>query len=154
MLPCVLCPDDSPIFIIGTGRSGTTLLRQMLDAHPRIHITHESAIYFYRALAPRRTPVAGWLERYFDTFSFAWLRLDPDEIRRELSAQPAGMPDAAAVRALLRCAARRRGKPRYGEKDPLCTLSLAHIFADFPDPRVIYVAHAPGRGSCGSAAGA
>ena len=40
--------DESPIFVIGTGRSGTTLLRQMLNAHPRIHITHEAGFYSYQ----------------------------------------------------------------------------------------------------------
>ena len=35
-------PERSPIFVVGTGRSGTTLLRFMLSAHPRIYITHEA----------------------------------------------------------------------------------------------------------------
>ena len=45
-------PDEAPVFVVGTGRSGTTLLRQMLDAHPRIHVTHEAAFYFYRVHPP------------------------------------------------------------------------------------------------------
>jgi hypothetical protein len=136
-------PDDAPIFVIGTGRSGTTLLRQMLDAHPRIHVAHEAAFYFYLSIAPREASVRAWLGRYFDTFSFAWLRIDPREILGEL---PAALPrarDADAIRALLRCKARQRGKPRYGEKNPLDTMSLGRIFADFADPRVVYVVRDP-----------
>jgi len=142
-LRSVVRPEESPIYIIGTGRSGTTLLRQMLNAHPRIHILHESAIYFYRALAPRRAPVSQWLERYFETFSFAWLRLSRDEVRRALFARADATSDAAAVRTLLQCAAEQRGKPRCGDKDPLCTMSLDRIFAEFADPRVIYVSRDP-----------
>src|SRR5229473_3096029 len=36
-----LAMRQGPIFVVGTGRSGTTLLRFMLCAHPRIYITHE-----------------------------------------------------------------------------------------------------------------
>ena len=31
-----------PFFIVSSGRSGTTLLRAVLNAHPSIHIPHES----------------------------------------------------------------------------------------------------------------
>jgi protein-tyrosine sulfotransferase len=37
-------PDDRPIFVLGTPRSGTTLLRQILDSHPRIACGPESVI--------------------------------------------------------------------------------------------------------------
>ena len=31
------CTDSTPVFIVGMPRSGTTLIEQMLDAHPSIH---------------------------------------------------------------------------------------------------------------------
>jgi tetratricopeptide (TPR) repeat protein len=31
------CDDDTPVFIVGMPRSGTSLIEQMLDAHPEIH---------------------------------------------------------------------------------------------------------------------
>src|SRR5579871_2540590 len=80
----IVSPDDSPIFVIGTGRSGTTLLRQMLNAHPRIHVTHEAGFYSYARHAPPGLSATAWLERYFETFSFAWLHLDPQVVRDEL----------------------------------------------------------------------
>ena len=33
---------SAPVFIVGCGRSGTTLLRLMLNAHPDLAIPHES----------------------------------------------------------------------------------------------------------------
>jgi hypothetical protein len=132
-------PDESPIFVLGTGRSGTTLLRQMLDAHPRIHMTHEAAFYFYLSLAPQNVSMRVWLERYFDTFSFKWLRIAPQKILDELPGSLPRTKDVEAIRAIMRSKAKERGKPRYGEKNPLDTMSLARIFTDFPDARVIYI---------------
>ena len=42
-------PDRAPILVIGTGRSGTTLLRLLLNAHPRIYLTHEASFYLIRS---------------------------------------------------------------------------------------------------------
>src|SRR4030095_14872068 len=39
--------DVPPVFIVGSARSGTTLLRLMLSAHPNISIASEGA-YIYR----------------------------------------------------------------------------------------------------------
>ena len=39
--PC----DDDPIFIVGWGRTGTSLLRSMMNAHPRIYLTQEANLY-------------------------------------------------------------------------------------------------------------
>lgn len=136
-------PDHSPIFVIGSGRSGTTLLRQMLNAHPRIYIAHEAGFYSFAQHARPSALVDEWLEHYFETFSFAWMRLAPSEVRAAL---PRGLPMSRVcevVRAVLRAKARQQGKTRYGEKNPLDTHNLARIFADFPDARVICIMRDP-----------
>jgi hypothetical protein len=139
----IVSPDESPIFVIGTGRSGTTLLRQMLNAHPRIHITHEAAFYTYARHAPRDVSIRAWLERYFETFSFAWLRLDPQEILDALSPVLKEQRLVDAYRTIMRCKARHLNKPRYGDKNPLDTHNLERIFEDFADPRIIYITRDP-----------
>ena len=136
-------PDEAPIFVVGAGRSGTTLLRQMLDAHPRIHVTHEAAFYFYRSAAPRTATTRAWLERYFDTFSFAWLRVAPGEILEELATMPSTERTADAARAVMRRKARLRGKARFGEKNPLDVVNLGRIARDFADARVVHVVRDP-----------
>src|SRR3989442_13498055 len=139
----ITSPDDAPIFVIGTGRSGTTLLRQMLNAHPRIHLTHEAGFYSYTRHAPPALSATERLERYFQTFSFAWLRLDPQAVRDQLPPRLPRARIAEAYRAIMRCRARQRGKPRHGAKDPLDTHNLERIFADFADPRVVYITRDP-----------
>ena len=136
-------PDDAPIFVTGTGRSGTTLLRQMLCAHPRIHLTHEAFFYAYASHAHLQDSASGWLERYFETFSFAWTGVDPDDVRGELPARLPHDQINQAFKAIMRCKARKLGKPRYGEKSPLEVVNLGRIFSDYPDPRVIYMVRDP-----------
>ena len=55
---------QSPIIIIGSGRSGTTLLARLLDSHREIDFKGETAF-----LVPRL-----WLEIWVDRFWFNWER--------------------------------------------------------------------------------
>ena len=136
-------PDQSPIFVIGTGRSGTTLLRQMLNAHPRIYISHEAGFYSYLRHAPKGISAHDWLERYFQTYSYAFLHLDPQQVCDSL---PTGLTlDRAAeiFQVIMRAKAAQQGKVRYGEKNPLDTQNLPRIFADFPAARVVCIMRDP-----------
>lgn len=102
----------APIFVIGSPRSGTTLLRLILDAHPRISCGEET--HFLRALEAivgREWPLLStyglerdwWLER------IRALYLD------------------FQAQVLL-----RTGKARWAEKDPTYTLLLPFIEELFP----------------------
>lgn len=118
-------------------------MRQMLNAHPRIHLTHEAFFYAYARHAVLQESASAWLERYFKTFSFAWTGLDPDEVRAELPAELPRNRISETFLAVMRCKARRMGKPRYGEKSPLDVAHLGRIFSDYPDPKVIYMMRDP-----------
>lgn len=136
-------PELSPIFVIGTGRSGTTLLRQMLNAHPRIHITHEAAFYSYAWHAPKDISADEWFDLYADTFSFAWMRLDPEQIRRAFPRNLSMHQLREVFLAIMKAKAMQEGKVRFGEKNPLDTQNLGQIFSDFPDARVISIMRDP-----------
>ncbi|MEZ4320555.1 MAG: sulfotransferase [Myxococcota bacterium] len=131
-------PERAPIFVVGTGRSGTTLLRMMLCAHPRIHLTHEASFYLWEA---RRTEaLRDYLRRYLDGLSFRWLGLDPAPMLADLSADS---PHRDFYAALMRTAASAHGKPRFGDKTPGHSDKLGRIFEDFPDARVIRIVRDP-----------
>jgi O-methyltransferase involved in polyketide biosynthesis len=133
---------DSPIFIIGTGRSGTTLLQLMLTAHPRILITFELGFYMVRRAMPRAT-TREFLDFYFQTHNFRWLGVDP---ARVLAALPDGLPPeqlGAAFVAIMREKAALHGKVRFGDKTPQHSAFLGPIFADFPDARVVHMTRDP-----------
>ncbi len=115
-------PDPAtapPIFVIGSPRSGTTLVRLMLDSHPRISCGEET--HFLRDLeavvgrnwalvATYGLPRSWWIEHLrglYETFQ-------------------------AEVLA-------RNGKSRWAEKDPTYTLHLRFIEELFPDALYVHL---------------
>ena len=135
--------DGAPIFVVGSGRSGTTLLRMMLNAHARIYLTHEASFYLVPKYFEQRSSAQEWLDMYFDSFNFAWLFLHPDTVLAELPQELSrdDLPDV--YRAVMRVKARQYDKPRYGDKTPWHALKLERLFRDFPDARVIHIVRDP-----------
>lgn len=108
-----------PIFIVGCQRSGTTLLRLLLDSHPNISCGPETR--FLKDLAkitgeawPRFQlygfPKSYWNSKVSDFFS---------SFQQEY--------------------AERRGKRRWADKTPLYALSLDYIQDLFPDAQIVHV---------------
>lgn len=131
-------------FIVGCMRSGTTMLRAMLDSHPEMAIPQES--YFVVSMGRHRRKY----ERSggFDTEPFAtdlvghaWFQrwgLSESETREALSAtRPRDYPDA--VRSVYQLYADRQGKTRYGDKTPAYVLNLRLIGQLFPEARFVHV---------------
>jgi hypothetical protein len=135
--------ESAPIFIIGTGRSGTTLLRNMLNAHPAIYIAFEPHFYWYESLYRKRATGRVFLDYYFATSHFRRQRIDPARVLADL---PDPLPRAQlglAYAAVMRGKAAQYGRVRYGEKTPAHAASLARIYADFPDARCIHIVRDP-----------
>ena len=134
--------DPAPFFIVGAGRSGTTLLRLILIGHSRLHIPPET--WFLRPLV-QQFPLSGGLtqpllERAVDTMvrHERWpdLGLAADELRQQAAAlTPRGtMPELRDLIDLLyRNLAAASGKPRIGDKTP-------HYFDIVPQLAMLYPA--------------
>lgn len=143
--------EGPPIFVVGNGRSGTTLMELMLSAHPRIYVCHESSFYSWFAKAMKNGRVEEYLEPYFTTLNFRWFRLRPEDVLERLSSP---VPRAEAWRILeviMRLKAAGAGRVRYGDKSPPHIWYLRSIFRDFPDARVIAMVRDP-RGEVASVA--
>jgi hypothetical protein len=138
----------APFFIVGSERSGTTLLMAILGQHSRLAVP-EVAWYYprFRAFlhtygdlrdpAHFRTLVA---EMIFGLKTpFFGLPLNPATIVDELVGRAATPTFAGAYAAILQLYADAVRKPRWGEKTPHNLYYVPEILADFPNARFIHL---------------
>lgn len=136
-------PSASPPFpfVVGCGRSGTTLLRAMLDSHPEMAVPPES--YFVAELAGSWAGGApfSW-DDYLAALSahdrFRRWGLPADALHPE---DPADAPRtfAGAVRHTFAAYARARSKPRYGDKTPRYVENVELLAGLFSEARFVHV---------------
>ena len=133
-------------FIVGWGRSGTTLLRAMFCAHAEMAVPPES--HFLVPMARRRNIYErhGALDarRFLDDLfgSFGWRMrvwsLGRDEMLRRLDRTPRAT-FADAMRAVYAAYAEAGGRRRYGDKTPIHVLHVDLLAAVFPEIRFIHI---------------
>ncbi|MEA2581534.1 MAG: hypothetical protein QOE83_2426 [Actinomycetota bacterium] len=131
-------PQPFP-FIVSVGRSGTTLLRAMLERHPDLAIPPES--YFPVSLAPHHAPstplaLAALLDELEGNPRYRGWELDPAAVRTKLT----GARDYSdAMRRLYATYADSRGKRRYADKTPAFLLRMGLIDRLFPESVFIHL---------------
>jgi hypothetical protein len=136
-------PDPMPI-IVGSPRSGTTLLRFMLDSHSELTIPPETGFLtllpqlrggsdrlrkrFFHAVINHPQPFAAWpdFEIPEEAFWTALSEITPFTI-------------SEGLRAFYRLYAARMGKPRWGDKTPLYCRELDAIRRVLPEGRFVHI---------------
>jgi sulfotransferase family protein len=135
-------PADTPApFIVGMTRSGTTLLRLMLDAHPELAIPPEThflpeviAAFKEGHTAPEQVVEVMSANRRWPDFEIA-----PEEMLERLrSLAPLAGP-GEAIRAFYGIYAEREGKPRWGDKTPGYATKMRRIWRALPEARFIHM---------------
>lgn len=112
----------APIVLGGCGRSGTTVLRMILDSHPAICCGPESNVFRRSTLDPDE------LALKFD--------LDPGQVRA-IHESAGSRP--AFIEAFAALCMERAGKRRWAEKTPRNIRRLDVIFRYFPRTRFIHM---------------
>jgi sulfotransferase family protein len=144
----VIEQSNEPIFIVGAPRSGTTLLRNMLNRHPDIAICRETVFFHYvyrrrrtfgslRELRNRRRLV----QEYLSTQRIQVMQMDSQALEATLLREGTSYP--AFFAALLRFYAKVHAKRRCGEKTPRHALFTETLCQWYPGARIIHLLRDP-----------
>lgn len=134
---------EAPFFILGSQRSGTTMLRLMINRHSRLAVPHETGFItpFYRDRAAYNDCA--------DAFDVA--RLLRDVARHKLVVRGNLIPDPdsvlareprdyrAFVEAVMDAYRKREGKARWGDKTPFYTQDVDILRRIFPEAKIIHL---------------
>lgn len=136
-------PAPMPI-IIGAPRSGTTLLRLMLDAHPALAIPPETHFLSLGFRLPQRGPHVR--ERFCSSLithgrtASNWPDFGiPAEKFRDAVATLKPFSARAGIRLFYKLYAERFGKTRWGDKTPSYCLHMPKIRRLLPEARFIHL---------------
>jgi hypothetical protein len=140
---------SSPVFIIGVGRSGTSLLQSMLHAHPDISFLPET--HFFRHYVAR--PKNRWQHERAGAEPFRSTLADDQEYQRaDIAAEDLLAPflndarrfDLSEVYArLLRLHRNRENVSVVGEKDPRLIDYLPQVQQAFPEAQILHIVRDP-----------
>jgi hypothetical protein len=124
-------------FVVGVGRSGTTLLRLMLDSHPQLAIPAET--HFVPELLERQGECHGsneLVDVIVSARSWGDFGLSEEHLR---AAAAGGRGAAEVLRAFYGLCAEREGKPRWGDKTPGYVKRMRPIGGALGEARFIHL---------------
>jgi hypothetical protein len=133
-------PRTPAPFVVGVTRSGTTLLRLMLDAHPELAVPPET--HFLpelikaareRGASPQELAEGVIAERHWGDFA-----LDAELFRERVAGIDRGGAGDVA-RAFYSLYAEREGKPRWGDKTPQYLKRMRMIERKLPEARFVHL---------------
>jgi len=143
--------ERSPIFIVGASRSGTALMRSVMNNHPEVFISGETHYFDDLRLrmpgsedSPLRLEDAKRCEDYFLALAHrpyghagdpAKARIGRDELRSMAWNLGPGLDAYFEAFCILR--ARREGKTIWGEKTPRHVFRIPEIVQRFPNGRIL-----------------
>lgn len=135
-------PQVAPFFIVGAQRSGTTMFRLMLNAHPRLAVPFETDfVAVYEALGGNE-----FADREARAKAVELWAREPLTKKAKLIENPATFTNqqdirsfAALVSAVLSGYSRQQGKFRWGVKTPSFVTEIDVLKQLFPAAKIIHL---------------
>jgi hypothetical protein len=127
-----------PLILLGVSRSGTTLLRVILDRSPGVAVPDES---FFVPLLARRHGRTIDAERFLDDVSRIptirdWGGVSVADVAGRIRS---GMLTGEAIAAIYESYADAAGKPRWGDKTPMYMRHLTLLEELFPNAQYVHL---------------
>jgi hypothetical protein len=148
----VTFPDCSPIFVVGSGRSGTTLLQAMLNAHPTIAVVGE--LHFFDQILQLKPVLPNLadpkqIDRLFEllpTLPNLSLLADFDRVLARVHERLLTTIHPSyelLYRFMLEAFAEEQGASRLGEKTGANLRYLDRLAMLFPNCRIVHIVRDP-----------
>ncbi|MAF27101.1 MAG: sulfotransferase [Gemmatimonadota bacterium] len=143
-----------PVFVVGSPRTGTTLAKEILNRHPRIHLLDE--VHFFERILDDRARLGDlsedasldraierirWIVAEYGSDPLLADVLGPDVYRDRVRA--AGGDYRALLEVLLRTGADLKHADFWGDSSPQDILYLSTILRWFPDARIVALIRDP-----------
>jgi hypothetical protein len=127
-------------FIVGASRSGTTMLRLMLDTHPQLAIPPET--HFIPRLARRcaraEDPVAAALQAILEAERWPSFGLDAEALRKRAASAHCRSP-SDVLRVFYATYAEAHAKSRWGDKTPFYVLRMPLIASLIEEAHFVHI---------------
>jgi hypothetical protein len=129
---------DFPFFVVGSARSGTTMLRLMLNAHPEVAVPPESRFIVELYKGSDEVEVEPLLRELARHKRFRHWELPVEAVRSELgNVERTYYSDV--MRATYKAYARLQGKTRWGDKTPRYVEDIGLLSRILDDARFIHL---------------
>ena len=136
-----------PIFVVGPSRSGTSMVREMLNRNSAVWITRET--HYFDDLR-QRSATRDEIEAYFARIGAAAYGASTDDAEghreslrlREAAATLGATPDAY-FESFCRLRAEDQGRPHWGEKTPRHVMQVARMLELYPDAKIVCLVRDP-----------
>lgn len=133
-----------PFFIVGCDRSGTTLLRLMLNQHSNIDIPDESDFVAYMIESDAEDidlendeVLGNFLDELFAIKRLNDWKIDGDEVRRRIFSSERSIH--GVIRSVFEFHMEKNHKKRWGDKTPRYTRYIEDIHRIFPQALFIHI---------------
>lgn len=125
-------------FIVGSARSGTTLLRMMLNAHPRVAVPPESRFVVELYTGSDEVVVADFLRSLEAHKRWSTWGVPITSVADQLGGKQSA-PYAEALEACYRAFAATRDKNLYGDKTPRYVEHIELLHRLWPQARFVHL---------------
>ncbi len=117
--------DSTPVIIGGCARSGTTLIRVMIDSHKNIYCGPETGLLYTKTLNPTK------IKKISNQLEIPYKEL--------VKMKQNSVSNIQFIEMVFNSLQKQAGKKRWGEKSPMNILAIDRIFKYFPKTQFIHI---------------